>query len=207
MTSTNVKLFAGVTLAAAAALGVFAYLNQPAPPPVPTERGMMAPSAIGAPFVLTDAEGQRFESGRLKGKVTLLFFGFTHCPDVCPTTLAVMSNVLDELGPLAKEVQPVFISVDPGRDTPEVLKTFGSIFDPRIVMLTGSADEVAAVVAAYHVHAKRVHLSGGDYVMDHTASVFLLDRDGRFRSTFDFGEDEAVIMDKVRLVLGDPAGA
>ena len=131
----------------------------------------------------------------------LIFFGFTHCPDVCPTTLAAMTRVLEALGPRAAEVTAIFISVDPERDTPEELKSFGSLFDPRIVLLTGSPDEIAAVVRDYHIYAAKVPIEGGGYTMDHTASVQLYDRDSRFRSAFDFHEDDAVILDKVRLVL------
>lgn len=195
--SPGIKLFAAVTLAAAATIGGLAWLRSQTPP----QTSVLQPSAPAAPFVLTDANGARFDSARLKGKVALIFFGFTHCPDVCPTTLAAMTRALEALGPRAAEVTAVFISVDPERDTPEELKTFGSLFDPRIVLLTGSPDEIAAVVRDYHIYAAKVPIEGGGYTMDHTASVQLYDRDSRFRSAFDFHEDDAVILDKVRLVL------
>ena len=155
----------------------------------------------GGTYALVDDTGKPTGPDMLKGHPSLLFFGYTHCPDVCPTTLAAMTRVLEALGPRAAEVTAVFISVDPERDTPEELKTFGSLFDPRIVLLTGSPDEIAAVVRDYHIYAAKVPIEGGGYTMDHTASVQLYDRDSRFRSAFDFHEDDAVILDKVRLVL------
>lgn len=195
--SPAIRLFAAVTLAAAATIGGLAWLRSQNP----SNGSVLQPSAPAAPFVLTDSDGARFDSARLKGKVALIFFGFTHCPDVCPTTLAAMTRVLEALGPEAADVMPVFISVDPARDTPDEMKAFGSLFDPRIVMLTGTPDEIAAVVRDYHIYAAKVALEGGGYTMDHTASVQLYDRESRFRSTFDFHEDDRVILEKVRLVL------
>ncbi len=168
----------------------------------PEVRGTPAPAQATADFVLTDKDGAAFDSRTLRGRVALVFFGFTHCPDVCPTTLQAMTNVLEALGPDADKVRPVFISVDPARDTPAILKAYGALFDPRIVMLTGSPAEVAAVAKAWHVYYKLMPPDGsGNYAVDHTASVFLVDREGRFRSTFDFHEDEQVIIDKVKLML------
>lgn len=166
----------------------------------------LTPAARAAPFVLTDQDGNRFDSASLRGKVALVFFGFTHCPDVCPTTMATMSNVLSELGPDAADVQPVFISVDPARDNAGVLKAFQGLFDPRIVMLTGTPREIAAVAKAYHVYYRALPAdASGNYTIDHTASVFLIDREGRLRSTFDFHEDERTILEKVRLLVDGSA--
>ena len=166
------------------------------------DQAALAPASRPAPFVLTDQDGRRFDSAALSGRVGLVFFGFTHCPDVCPTTLATMSNLLNALGADAAEVQPVFISVDPQRDRPDILKAFRNLFDTRIVMLTGSPSEIAAVAKAFHVFYRAQPAdASGNYTIDHTASVFLIDRDGRFRSTFDFHEDEQVILEKVRLLI------
>lgn len=166
------------------------------------DRGPLAPATVSAPFVLTDQDGRRFDSASLRGKAALIFFGFTHCPDICPTTLAAMSNVLETLGSDADKVQPVFISVDPERDTPAVLKAFHALFDPRIIMLTGSPDAIAAVAKAWHVYYKHQPPDpSGNYAVDHTASVFLIDREGLFRSTFDFHESESVIAEKVKLLI------
>ncbi len=195
-----VGIFAALALAAAM-LGLGALLDE-------TETGRsVAPQSratIGAPFHLVDQNGHPFSSDALKGRVTLLFFGFTHCPDICPTTLAIMSTVMDRLGDRAGEVTPVFISVDPTRDTPAAMKAYADMFDPRIVMLTGSQGEIDAVVKSYMAYAKRVDLENGDYTMDHTASVYLIGRDGAFRSTFDLHESEDVAVDKVRLALDAP---
>ena len=194
----RMKVLALMALAAAIGSGaLLATMKSGAP-----EQTALTPAARMAPFVLTDQHGRRFDSASLNGKVALVFFGFTHCPDVCPTTLATMANVLSELGQDAGEVQPVLISVDPQRDRPETLKAFRDLFDTRIVMLTGSPAEIAAVAKAYHVfyQAQKPDASG-NYTVDHTASVFLIDREGRFRSTFDFLEDEQVILEKVRLLI------
>jgi protein SCO1/2 len=112
-----------------------------------------------------------------------------------------MSDILSKLGAEAGEVVPVFITVDPERDTPEALKAFRASFDNRIIMLSGTPDEINTVIADYHIYAKKVPLKDGNYTMDHTASVFLFDRQLRLRSSFDFHEPDKVIFDKVRLVL------
>jgi protein SCO1/2 len=113
-----------------------------------------------------------------------VFFGFTHCPDVCPTTLFEVSEVLRALGPRAKDVRALFVTVDPERDTPAVLKDYLSSFDPRVIGVTGDAEAVAAIEKSYRVYAKKVPLEGGNYTMDHTALVYLMDKNGRFVAPF-----------------------
>ncbi len=120
----------------------------------------------------------------MKGHPFLVFFGFTHCPDVCPTTLFDVSEVFRALGPDAKDVRALFITVDPERDTPAVLKDYLSSFDPRIVGVTGDDAAIAAAEKAYRVYAKKVPLDGGSYTMDHTAIVYLMNKDGRFVAPF-----------------------
>lgn len=187
----------GAVLGIAAGVMAWLFSEMPGAP-----AGAAAPATPTADFVLTDQDGQPFDSRSLRGQAALVFFGFTHCPDVCPTTLAAMTNVLETLGPDADRVRPVFISVDPERDTPEALKEFGEMFDPRIVMLTGTPAEIAAVAKSWYVYYERQPAgAAGSYMVDHTASVFLVDRGGLFRSTFDFHEDEKVIVEKVRLLL------
>jgi protein SCO1 len=146
--------------------------------------GAIQAAAIGGPFHLTDQDGQPFSDEDLKGKSFLVFFGFTHCPDVCPTTLFEMSEVLRNLGPEADRTAALFISVDPERDTPEAMKDYLSSFDPHIRGLTGDTAALAAVAKAYRVYYKKVPLDGGDYTMDHTAIVYLMDKEGRFVSPF-----------------------
>lgn len=133
------------------------------------------PSSIGGPFTLVNQDGATVTERDFAGKPYLMFFGFTHCPDVCPTTLQQISDVLAALGPKADTLKVAFVSVDPERDTPDSLKTYLSSFDPRIVGLTGSPEQVAAAVKTFRAYAKKVPSQGGDYTMEHTALVYLMD--------------------------------
>ncbi|MBR1179611.1 MULTISPECIES: SCO family protein [Bradyrhizobium] len=142
------------------------------------------PAAIGGPFQLTDQNGKAVTDKSLKGKPTLIFFGYTHCPDVCPTSLFEISEVLRALGKDADKVNAVFISVDPERDTPATMKDYLSSFDPHLEGLSGDPAETAKVITSYRVYAKKVPTKDGDYTMDHTALIYLMDRDGRFVSPF-----------------------
>src|SRR3954452_15849285 len=138
---------------------------------------------IGGPFRLTDQNGKTFTDQDLKGRPFLVFFGFTHCPEVCPTTLFEVSEILRKLGPDADRVRALFITIDPDRDTPAALKDYLSSFDPRMLGLTGDPAEIAAVAKAYRVYYKKVPLEQ-DYTMDHTTIVYLMDKEGRFVSPF-----------------------
>lgn len=142
------------------------------------------PAAIGGPFQLTDQNGKTVTDKSLKGKPTLIFFGYTHCPDVCPTSLFEISEVLGALGKDADKVNAVFISVDPERDTPAIMKDYLSSFDPHLEGLSGDPAETAKVITSYRVYAKKVPTKDGDYTMDHTALIYLMDREGRFVSPF-----------------------
>ncbi len=142
------------------------------------------PAAIGGPFQLTDQTGKAFTDKDLKGKPTLIFFGYTHCPDVCPTSLFEMSEVLRAMGKDADKINAVFISVDPERDTPATMKDYLSSFDPHLEGLSGDPAETAKVITSYRVYAKKVPTKDGDYTMDHTALIYLMDRDGHFVSPF-----------------------
>jgi protein SCO1/2 len=141
-------------------------------------------AAIGGPFRLTDQNGQAVSDQDLKGHPFLVFFGFTHCPDVCPTTLFEVSEILRALGPDADRVRALFITVDPERDTPALMKDYLSSFDPHLAGLTGDPAAVTAVAKAYRVYFKKVPLDQGGYTMDHTAIVYLMDKEGRFVSPF-----------------------
>ena len=147
-------------------------------------RSVTAPAAIGGPFQLTDQTGQTVTDKDLKGKPTLIFFGFTHCPDVCPTSLFEMSEVLRAMGKDADRVNTYFVSVDPERDTQAAMKDYLSSFDPHLKGLTGDPASIAKVLSEYRVYAKKVPLKDGDYTMDHTALIYLMDRDGQFVSPF-----------------------
>lgn len=147
-------------------------------------RNIAAPAAIGGPFQLTDQNGQTVTEKSLQGRPTLIFFGFTHCPDVCPTSLFEISEVLRAMGQDADRVNAYFISVDPERDTPSAMKDYLSSFDPHLRGLTGDPEVMAKVISEYRVYAKKVPLKDGDYTMDHTALVYLMGHDGRFVAPF-----------------------
>jgi len=141
-------------------------------------------ASIGGPFRLTDQNGKTFTDQDLKGRPFLAFFGFTHCPEVCPTTLFEVSEILRKLGPDADRVGALFVTVDPERDTAPALKEYMSSFDSHLTGLTGEVADIAAVAKAYRVYFKKVPVEGGDYTMDHTAIVYLMDKQGRFVSPF-----------------------
>jgi protein SCO1/2 len=143
-----------------------------------------APSAIGGPFRLTDQNGNTITDQNLKGRPSLVFFGFTHCPEVCPTALFDISEILGKLGPDADKVNALFVTVDPERDTPAKLKEYLSSFNPRLIGVGGDAEGLAAVAKAYRVYYKKVPLKDGDYTMDHTAIVYLMDKNGQFVAPF-----------------------
>jgi protein SCO1 len=147
-------------------------------------RAVTAPAAIGGPFQLTDQAGESVTEKNLQGHPTLVFFGFTHCPDVCPTSLFEISEVLRAMGKDADRVNAYFISVDPERDSTAAMKDYLSSFDPHLKGLTGAPADVAKVTTEYRVYAKKVPLKDGDYTMDHTALVYLMDRDGKFVAPF-----------------------
>jgi len=147
-------------------------------------RTVAAPAAIGGPFQLTDQAGRIVTEKSLQGRPTLIFFGFTHCPDVCPTSLFEISEVLRAMGEDANRVNAYFISVDPERDTDAAMKDYLSSFDPHLKGLTGDPDAVAKVISGFRVYARKVPLKDGDYTMDHTALIYLMDRDGHFVSPF-----------------------
>ena len=141
-------------------------------------------AAIGGPFSLVDQDGRTVTDKDLRGHPFLVFFGFTHCPDVCPTALFEMSEVLGKLGSDAQKVSALFVTIDPERDTPAEMKDYLSSFNPRLVGLTGDPAAIAAVAKEYRVYVKKVPLDNGDYTMDHTALVYLMDKDGRFVTPF-----------------------
>jgi protein SCO1 len=145
---------------------------------------VFAPAAIGGAFALNDHTGSRVTEQNLLGKPTIIFFGFTHCPDVCPTALFEMSEVLRALGADGDKLGAYFVSVDPERDTPAAMKDYLQSFDPRLKGLTGTPEEVGKIIAAYRVYAKKVPTEGGDYTMDHTALIYLMGKDGKFIAPF-----------------------
>ena len=141
-------------------------------------------AAIGGPFSLVDQNGRTVTDKDLHGHPFLVFFGFTHCPDVCPTALFELSEVLGKLGPDSQKVSALFVTIDPERDTPAAMKDYLSSFNPHLVGLTGDPAAIAAVAKEYRVYVKKVPLDNGDYTMDHTALVYLMDKEGRFVTPF-----------------------
>lgn len=154
-------------------------------------------------FSMVDHDGTSVGPADLLGRPSMVFFGFTFCPDVCPTTLADISGWLDDLGPDSRRLNVVFISVDPERDTPEAMADYAAAFHPQIRGWTGSPEDAAQAAAAFRVTYKKVPLDDGGYTMDHTASVMLFNATGNFRSTIDYHEPREVAVPKIRLALGD----
>ncbi len=143
---------------------------------------------FGGPFALTTHDGRRVTEADFRGRFLLVFFGFTRCPDVCPTALATMTSALESLGAAADRVQPVFITVDPARDTPPVLAEYVASFHPRLIGLTGSEAEIAAAARAYRVHrVKYAPAHGGDYAVDHGSLTYLMGPDGGFLTLIPHG--------------------
>lgn len=160
-------------------------------PPAPAERRaeaarlmgelMSGKHPVGGPFVLADADGRRVALADFRGRLVLLYFGYANCPDICPTDLAIIAQALGRLGAAEGEVQPLFITLDPERDQPGVLREYAAAFHPRLVALTGSEAEVRRVATDYKVFFEKVPLPGTPtYAIDHTPYTFLLDRDGKF---------------------------
>ena len=154
--------------------------------------GAPPPSAIGAPFRLMGPDGKSVSDADLRGEVVVMFFGYTHCPDVCPTTLFEVSELFRKLGEGAK-VRGVFVSVDPERDTPEVLKDYLSSFDKRIIGLSGDRAALEPMLKAYRVYARKNPAANGEYSMDHSAIVYLMDRQMRFIGPLNIGEDDVAL--------------
>ncbi|MGU3386884.1 SCO family protein [Methylobacterium sp. D53M] len=155
---------------------VFAFLPDKAPVGVPS---------VGGPFTLVNQDGRTVTERDFAGATHLVFFGFTHCPDVCPTTLQQISDVLAALGSKGKTMRVAFVTVDPERDDPASLKTYLSSFDPRITGLTGTPEQVTATEKAYRAYARKVPAKEGDYTMEHTALVYIMDAQNRFLGALD----------------------
>jgi protein SCO1/2 len=156
---------------------------------------------LGAAFELTDHTGKPFSSARLAGRPYAIFFGFTHCPDVCPTTLMEMSNNLNDLGADGDRLLVLFVSVDSARDTPERLAAFLSSFDPRIIGLTGSEEQIAAVTKGWDAFYNKLTESDGSFDIVHSAYVYLMDRHNRQVGTLGFQESGTEQMAKLRRLL------
>jgi protein SCO1/2 len=170
-----------VFLLGAAALAAAAFVTFA---PASRQSGQSLASSVGGPFTLTTAEGKTLTDKDLRGAPFLVFFGFTHCPDICPTKLFEISEVLRAAGTKGEKLKALFVTVDPERDTAETMKSYLGSFDPRIIGLTGERAAIDAAVKAYRAYARKVPLKDGDYTMDHTALVYLMDKNGGFVGAF-----------------------
>jgi protein SCO1/2 len=191
MTAARVRLLlltvAGVAVGALTALAL-----------IPQARERLLPASnvkvwgqalIGGPFTLTDHTGKRVTDADFRGRYMLVFFGFTYCPDVCPSTLQVVSEALDKLGTKAERFVPILISVDPERDTPRQLALYVQSFHPRLVGLTGTPAEIDAVLNAYRIRNVRKRVdpkSSAGYTVDHPAQIYVMDPEGRYRAILDY---------------------
>ncbi len=201
-----------LAVAAIAAAVAAAYFLWPGGGPPPERRAdaarlmaelMSGRHPVGAPFTLADSAGRRVSLADFRGRLVLLYFGFAQCPDVCPTDLAAISDALRSLGAAAAGVQPLFVTLDPARDTPAVLREYAAAFHPRFVALTGSEAEVRVVATSFKVFYEKVPVKGAQgYAIDHTAYTFLLDREGKFVILFPPGTPAPRMAEMLREQLG-----
>jgi protein SCO1/2 len=181
----------------ALALAGFAYLVLRTPQAPGPER-TVAEASFGGPFTLTGADGQPFPSSRLNGKPYAMFFGFAHCPDVCPTTLARLVKLRRELGRGDDSFNILFVTVDPERDGPTEVGAYAQAFGAPVIGLTGSPAEINQVKSQFGIYSKKVPTEDGDYTVDHTATVLLFDRDGKFAATISPEEGDPPALDKLK---------
>ncbi|MEQ1950404.1 SCO family protein [Mesorhizobium sp. CN2-181] len=166
-------------------------------------RQMNSGEAYGAPFVLVDQKGGEITEAAFRGHPSAVFFGFTHCPEVCPTTLAEMDSWMKKLGDEGRDVRAYFVSVDPERDTPDIMNTYVGNVSERITGITGDPEKIAAMAKAFGIYSRKVPLEGGDYTMDHTATVLLLDSKGGFFGTIAYGEDSDTAVAKLKRLIAE----
>ena len=157
----------------------------------------------GRKLELTDHDGQRRTLDDFKGKVVVVFFGFTHCPDACPTTLAELATVARELGPDARSLQVLLVTVDPQRDTPEVLRQYVPSFHPSFLGLRGTPEETAAAAKEFKVYFQKQPQPGGSYTVDHAAGTFVIDRQGRLRLFGQYGAGAKALLHDIRILLAE----
>ena len=194
----KIRLLLWIMVGIAAVGGIFLALNPPSPS---TQQGKELPlDTIGGPFTLVGSDGQPFASSQLAGKPAAVFFGFTHCPDVCPTTLARLTQLRKQLGEGDDGFSIVFISVDPERDRPADVGRYTTLFDTPVVGLTGNPAQIDRVKEQFGVFSRKVETPGGGYSVDHTATVFLLDRNGKFVATLSPEEGGDAALDKLRRI-------
>jgi protein SCO1/2 len=158
--------------------------------------------AYGAPFQLVDHTGAVITEKEFRAQPSAVFFGFTHCPEICPTTLFELDGYLKQLGPEGEKIRAFFVSVDPERDTPEIMNQYVSNVSKRITGVTGDPAKVAAMTKGYNIYSRKVETGGGEYTMDHTASVILLGKGGSFAGTIAYGESPETALAKLKRLAG-----
>jgi protein SCO1/2 len=190
--------FAGLMLIVAAAIAAYALLSSP------QRLSGSGEALVGGPFVMLNHKGQQVTEATFAGKPMLLFFGFTFCPDVCPAELQVMAAALDQLGPKGEDIQPLFVSIDPARDTPEVMAAYVSNFGERFIGLTGSPVQVDTMAKTYRVYyARQANKERPeDYLMDHSSIIYLMGADGKFLKHFTYTADAAALAAGIKKALG-----
>jgi len=171
------------------------------PEPLPFKGTDIAGVDFGGNFTLTDQTGKSRSLSDYKGKVVALFFGYTHCPDVCPTTMFEFANAMKQLGAGAKNVQVLFVTVDPERDTPAVLAGYVPHFDPSFVGLTGNPGQIETVTSQFKIVAQKQPTEGGGYTVDHSAGSYLFDREGRLRVYEPYGTPAGQLANDIKLLL------
>jgi protein SCO1/2 len=194
-------ILAAAVLAGLVILGVGAFLALSFRDSPRGAAGTMLASAIGGPFQLTDQNGRTATDADLKGKWSLVYFGYTHCPDACPTALNAISIALEDLGAKRDAVRPVFITVDPERDTPEALKAYVTSFDAPILALTGTPEQIARAAKGYRVYFAKHQEPGGDYSMDHSSVIYVMDPQGRFTATFTHESTPEQIAERLKKLM------
>lgn len=193
----QVRIILWVAVALAALLAGILFLTQNPDRPATQQ---VTQSALGGPFTLVGADGRPFSGSRLAGKPYAIFFGFTHCPDVCPTTLARLVKLRGELARGDEAFNIVFVSVDPKRDGPKEVGAYSAAFDAPVIALTGSPAQIEQVKKQYGIYSQEVPDGSGGYTVDHTASTLLFDRNGELAGTIAAEEQDGPALDKLKLL-------
>lgn len=196
----TIRVILWVAVALAAGVGLYLFQN-PAQETLDERSGNYA-DTVGGPFSLTAPDGSTVTDRTLAGKPFAIFFGFTRCPDVCPTTLSRMAQLRKRMGPDGNKFRIVFVSVDPGHDSPADIGRYVELFGTPILGLTGSEEAIARVIKAYHAYYRKVPVEGGDFTIDHTAAVYLMDARGKLQSILDFHESPEASLAKVERLVG-----
>jgi len=197
----RVRLFLICVWGAVVVLAGFLLVSTMLPEPQAPAEASTGTARVGGPFSLTSHEGERIDNQSLAGRPYLVFFGFTHCPEICPTTLFELTDLMSELGAEADKFEMLFVTVDPERDTQALLASYMTSFDSRITALRGSAEETETALKAFSAYAKKVPLEGVQYTIDHTTGVYLVRGDGSFGGILDMHDPRETRLQKLRRLV------